>query len=539
VTTAAPRRRRPLSSYIDVPPIKEVHPPGWIARYPRWLTTTVIVSGLVLISAVLRSRQLSGQLWFDEAGAVGIAQHTLGQIPGVVRANGSSPLYYWLLHIWTQIFGSSESATHALTLLCALATIPVAYWSGSTLSGRRAGLYAAVLFAFSAYITHFAQETQPYPLLVLLGLIALTGFMVAFVQRRRWGLWPFVVALTAMLYTQGSAGLFAFGALVAFALVYRLTPADARRALLRVGAIGFGATFVLFIPWLPTTIYQIGHATSPWDYAPLRGADVPADLMGGERVDVTLLVAVVVGFASLVAPERRRSREALTVYALIALPVAGLIFARIASLAATTWVSRYFGPLACALLLLGALGAARAKVVGVAAIVVCIGFLANPGSFTPTYKSDMRDVAGELAPLLHRNDLAVVGQPEQTPLAWYYLPGGVTFANTMGPVSDPTYMNWADAQSTLQHTDPTTTVGRLVASLKPGQQLLFVRPLTEGVSNWKQPWTKLVRRRAAQWGQILTNDVASGILKPVAWAPHNYRSACCVANSATLYQKAS
>ncbi len=82
-------------------------------------------------------------------------------------------------------------------------------------------------------------------------------------------------------------------------------------------------------------------------------------------------------------------------------------------------------------------------------------------------------------------------------------------------------------------------MGPLVASLRPGQQLLFVRPLTEGVSNWKQPWTKLVRRRAAQWGQILTNDVASGTLKPVAWAPHNYRSACCVANSATLYQKAS
>jgi mannosyltransferase len=539
LTTAAPRRRRPLSSYIDVPPIKEVHPPDWFTRYPRWLTTTVIVGGLVLISAVLRSRQLGGQLWFDEAGAVGIAQHTLGQIPGVVRANGSSPLYYWLLHIWTQIVGSSESDTHALTLLFALATIPVAYWSGSTLAGRRAGIYAAVLFAFSAYITHFAQETAPYPLMVLLGLIALTGFMVAFVQRRRWGLWPFVVALTALLYTQGSAGLFAFGALVAFALVYRLTPAEQRRALLRDGAIGFGAAFVLFIPWLPTTIYQIGHATAPWHYAPLIGADVPSDLMGGERVDVTLLVAVVVGLAPLVAPQRRRSREALTVYALIALSVAGLLLARIASLAATTWVSRYFGPVTAALLLLGALGAARAKVVGVAAIVLCIGFLANPGSFTPTYKSDMRDVAGELGPLLHRNDLVVVGQPEQTPLAWYYLPGGVTFANTMGPVTDPTYMNWGNAQSTLQHTDPTTTLGRLVASLRPGQQLLFVRPLTEGVSNWKQPWTKLVRRRAAQWGQILTNDVAGGILKPVAWAPHNYRSACCVANSATLYQKAS
>jgi mannosyltransferase len=151
----------------------------------------------------------------------------------------------------------------------------------------------------------------------------------------------------------------------------------------------------------------------------------------------------------------------------------------------------------------------------------------------------MRDVAGELAPMMHPGDLVVAGQPEQTPLAWYYLPGGLQYGNTIGRVTDPTYMKWSGAQSRLQHADPRTTLGPLVASLRPGQQLLFVRPLTEGVSNWKQPWTKLVRRRAAQWGQILTNDVASGTLKPVAWAPHNYRSACCVANSATLYQKAS
>ena len=50
-------------------------------------------------------------------------------------------------------------------------------------------------------------------------------------------------------------------------------------------------------------------------------------------------------------------------------------------------------------------------------------FWANPASYTPQYKSDMRDVAGEMAPRLHPGDLVIVGQPEQVPLAWYYLPG--------------------------------------------------------------------------------------------------------------------
>jgi hypothetical protein len=189
--------------------------------------------------------------------------------------------------------------------------------------------------------------------------------------------------------------------------------------------------------------------------------------------------------------------------------------------------------------LLGALTSARARLVGVAAIVLCVAFLANPGSFAAAHKSDMRDVAGELVSLLHPGDLVVVGQPEQVPLAWYYLPAGLHFASTIGPVKDPTYMNWKNALGRLQAAVPSATLAPLVASLRAGQQLLYVRPLTEGAQNWKEPWTQLVRRRSAQWGAILQSDVAAGSLKPVARAPHNYPSACCVADSAILYRKAS
>ena len=44
--------------------------------------------------------------------------------------------------------------------------------------------------------------------------------------------------------------------------------------------------------------------------------------------------------------------------------------------------------------------------------------------------------------------------------------------------------------------------------------------------NWKAPWAELVRRRAAQWGQILTRDTADGTLTQVAVAPAYYQSAC-------------
>jgi hypothetical protein len=248
---------------------------------------------------------------------------------------------------------------------------------------------------------------------------------------------------------------------------------------------------------------------------------------------------VVIAVAPLCVRARRRTPEAAMFWALIAIPAAALAVGRVVGFFVPIWAWRYFAPIVGPLLLLGAVSAARARVVGVVAVVFCVAFLANAGSFAPAFKSDMKGVAAEVNPYLHQGDLVVLGQPEQAPLAWYYLPRGLHYATTLGRTRDPSVMNWMSAQERLQDANPRATLSRLVASLKPGQQLLYVRPLTEGAKNWKAAWAQLVRRRSAQWGQLLQDDRANGTLVPTDTAPHNYRGACCVANSAVLYRKAS
>ena len=536
--STATRPHRPLSQVIGIPPIKEVHAPAWFNRLPAWLSIGGILLVLMAVSAVLRTRQVSGELWFNEAIAVGVAQHSAGDVFGLVRNAGGAPLYYLLLHFWVSAIGSSAADVHWLSGLFALLAIPAAMWVGWSLGGRRAGIFAAILFAFSSYMTQFAEEAQPYELLVLLSLLTTAGFVHGFVYRRRRYLWLFAAGLEAMLYTQATAGLYAFGAACALVLVWWAAPAEQRSGLLRDAALCFAAVALLYVPWLPTTIHQIGHATSPWHYAPLVGAALPSQITGGDRVDVALLVALLVGCVPMMVAARRRSPEAVTIWALAVLIALGILLARLGSVAGPSYVTRYFAVMVAPILVLAALGSARAKVVGVIAVALCVAFCANPNSFAPAHKSDMQQVAAQLGPLMHRGDAVAVAQPEQTPLAYYYLPSGLRFSTTLGPVSEPSAMNWNDAYSRLQDAAPAATIGNVVASLKPGQQLLVVRPLTEGVMNWKAPWTELVRRRAAQWGQVLTGDVAHGTLTQVAVAPANYPSACCVASSAVLYRKA-
>src|SRR4051794_19314985 len=168
-------------------------------------TPAVVAAGtlavLVAASALLRTGSIAGPFWIDEGISVGIASHALTDIPGVLRQDGSPPLYYMLLHEWMRAFGDGEAATHSLSLLFAIATVPAALWAGWSLFGRRAGLICGVLAAVNPLLSAYAEETRMYSLMALLGLLAAAALVHVFVFRRRAYLALLIPMLAALLYT--------------------------------------------------------------------------------------------------------------------------------------------------------------------------------------------------------------------------------------------------------------------------------------------------------------------------------------------------
>ncbi len=513
--------------------------PAWLARWPVWLRVTIFLVLLTAISAVIRTRELSGQYWMDEAIAVGISSHSLTAIPGVLRYDGSPPLYYLLLHIWMSWFGDGESATHALSALFGLACVPLSYWGIQTVfHNKRMAYSGAVLFAFNGFLTAYSQETRMYALMALLGLFATIGFLAGFVQRRRRYVALFSVAQALMFYTHAWGLFFGAGSFIALCILYVLTPEEEREGLVKDGLMAYIGAGVLFIPWLPTFIYQSIHTAAPWDSSPRFGAPVQLsqNLIGADAATGVLCVVAGVGLADLFIKSGRSTPTARLMWMLIAIPVITLLLAWAASQITPAWVPRYFAPIVAPILILGALGLSRAGVLGAIGLILSIIFLANVQA--PKNKSDMRDVGYEMGTKLHTGDLVIMGQPEQTPLAYYYLPDGknsLTFANTMqGIDKQPTYMNWINALTRYQKENPWKVLPPMLNALKPGQQVLFIRPMTEGAQDWKASWTELIRLRAAQWSEIIAADKQ---LVPEALAPHSYAGACCVADSAVLYKK--
>jgi hypothetical protein len=172
-----------------------------------------------------------------------------------------------------------------------------------------------------------------------------------------------------------------------------------------------------------------------------------------------------------------------------------------------------------------------AAVMIVAIIAVATLGTSNPISGVGSDKSNLRALAGDLAPRLRPGDLVFLAQPEQTKLAYYYLPDGLRYATPLGPDDHP----GSSSQFVygLANSDPQVVFDRLLTTLVPGQHLLFIRPITEARVASSSKWSALVRRRAAQWAALLASDPE---LRTVAWAPHTVAGSCC-ADVALLYVK--
>jgi mannosyltransferase len=497
-----------------------------------------VLLGLVAVSFYLRTHSLGESLWMDEGLSIGIASQPLFDIPQVLRVDGSPPLYYMLLSVWMDLTGNGPAETQGLSVAVALVAVPGGLWAGWSLFGRRAGLICAALCAVNPFLTAYAQETRMYALMLVLSLLATAAFLHVFAFGRRRYLPLFSVLLTLMLYTH-NWGLF-LAAGLACALVPCWYVSEVRASFWRDALIGFGVAGLLYLPWLPTLLHQVQHTGAPWLNPPNFGAPVQItrSLLGGGTPTVALLLAGGSGIAAVVA-RRVEDKERTAVLAGALTVLATLAVAWLVSQVSPAWTTRYLGVLLGPMLLIAALGLARARALGLVALVIILAIWAIPRSYGLENKSNAADLRKAVVPELHRGDLVISMQPEQGPLLAYHLEdlGGVPklrLASPLGAVENDRVMDWTDAYDKLKDATPAANLDPLLDSLRPGGRVLIVYPVTARADDWDAPWTQLVRRRAAQWGAALAADRRFDQVKAV---PPNYRRSTRIGVRGVLYEK--
>jgi hypothetical protein len=447
-------------------------------------------------SLALRMSGLDSGYWIDEGIAVGIASHDFLDIPSTLVMDGSPPLYYLLLHGWMAIFGETEAATRALSLVFALVAVPVAYWAGNAVFDRRAGVLAAIGIAACPFLNYYAQETRMYSLVAVLSLLASASFVLAFLHGRRGHLVALAAWMTLLLYTHAWGLYLAAAMACAWIVLWRRGRVEGRDGLMVAGAV-----LLLYAPWIPTLITQAQHTAAPWSDRPTAAylLWIPFTIFGEDhRIAATPLL----GIAVLAALRHARDRDG-AIRVLAGIAVGTVLAAWLGSQIEPAWANRYFavflGPLVLALAAILARGSKLTAValVGVAAIWLVHAPIAE--------RSNVRTVAAEVTPVIRPGDIVASTQPEQVPVLSRYLPSGVLYVTPLGMVYDERVTDWRNGLERLRAGKPQRDLVPLLHRLGPGRRILLVTPIPNRPLS-KAPWKRAIRARTREWRRALSSD---------------------------------
>jgi len=218
---------------------------------------------------------LSGPLWLDETLSVEIARLPLPEFYGALRQDGAPPIYYLLLKAWMAVAGTGTVAVRLPSVLLTAVALLLAARLGAQLvrvgSGRGAGAgdpvaggrAAVIVLAALPWTMRFGSEARMYLLVVVLVLAGALALLAVHRSPSRRAVLGLTAAVAALLLTHYWS-LFLLAAVGLWHL-----PGALRRsgpAVRVVVALLLGG--VLFLPWLPTFVFQALHTGAPWAIAP-------------------------------------------------------------------------------------------------------------------------------------------------------------------------------------------------------------------------------------------------------------------------------
>lgn len=271
---------------------------------------------VILTAGVVLRFVTTSPMWLDEALTVNIARLPIGQIPGALRHDGHPPLYYFMLHGWMSLFGTSDLAIRSLAGIFGVATLPLTWLATRRLGGRAAAWSAVLVFSLMPFAVRYGTENRMYSLLMVLSLAAWLLVERTLVKPRRGLLIGLALVTAALLWTHYWALWLGLTAACALAWRWRGLRRDGETEAAQATAWTLGALaagFVAFLPWVPTLLYQGAHTGTPWasrSWPTTILAVTIQDLGGGGKADSQLfgwfmVLAALLGVLG-VALDRRR-----------------------------------------------------------------------------------------------------------------------------------------------------------------------------------------------------------------------------------------
>lgn len=320
-------------------------------RVLSWSVPAVVMAVLGFLGAS------SPGMWADELATWALATAPLDDLFGVLKkADASIGPYYLFMHGWIGVFGDSELAMRAPSILAMTGTTALTVALGTRLAGRKVGVIAGLLFALMPAVTRYAHEARPYALAVFFAALA-TYLLVRVLDR------PSTAGLVCYGLAVLFLGLAHFVALMLLA-AHGLTVLSMRRSLIWRWLAAAAVAVAAITPLLYIGQRQRGQIAWIPELTSLRLFQSPPVLTGSALVGGTLLILGFLAFSW------RAPALVWTLWA--ALPTIGL---GLISVAVPMWLPRYLLFTLPAWALLAATVVSRLRILRGAMFLALVGVL--------------------------------------------------------------------------------------------------------------------------------------------------------------------
>lgn len=140
-----------------------------------------ILTILTLLGLFLRIYKINPKygLWYDEMLTYLVASNPfpMGIINKILQQDFHMPLYYFYVHFWMKLFGTSDVALKLSSVFWGVLTIPAFFSLGKELKSKQLGYLAASIACLSPILIFYSQEFRFYSMLIFFTTLSVIYFL--------------------------------------------------------------------------------------------------------------------------------------------------------------------------------------------------------------------------------------------------------------------------------------------------------------------------------------------------------------------------
>jgi uncharacterized membrane protein len=242
-------------------------------------------------------------LWHDEAfSALYVRDYGWREMMYRIGLDVHPPLYYWILRLWTYVFGSGLASIRGLSIIFGVLTIWAAYLLVRKAFGsQRLALLAAFLIAINPFQAQYALEARMYTLGTFLLLIS-SYFLLRALESQKLRDWTIYGILVAACFYTHYYLVFSCAAQGLYVIYWlwknkKITFKSPNHELFK-SAWPYVLTGMLFVPWLGTFLIQTARVEKQYWIGAMDRWSIPSTIwkmiFGGQGISHPILVIATV-----------------------------------------------------------------------------------------------------------------------------------------------------------------------------------------------------------------------------------------------------